>query len=186
MTDKKNFTRRIGLASAAIVGCAVVAGVAAPAMAAPAPAAASAAPAAAAPAAQVREVNDPVKAFQGRVILNVKNTTDQKIHVTMNGKSISGVVEKDLAPGESLRAAGHTLASSQDVSGSIRYASGSTVDFWGYNPEFGYPSVGFGDGSNWERFYVDETHNFTEAGHDFTVKRSGDVTGGKDFHIDVK
>ena len=31
-----------------------------------------------------------VKSFQGRVILNVKNTTDQNIHVTMNGKSISG------------------------------------------------------------------------------------------------
>jgi len=106
--------------------------------------------------------------------------------VTMNGKSISGVVSKDLAPGESLRAAGHTLASGQDVNGSIRYASGSVVYFWGYNPEFGYPSVGFGDGPNWQRFSEDETHNFTQAGHDFTVKRTSDVTGGKDFHINVK
>ena len=185
MTDnKKNFARRLGFVSAAIVGCAVVAGAAAPAMAAPTPAAPAVS--AAAPAVQVQQANDPVKALQGRVILNVKNTTAQTIHVTMNGKSITGVVDKDLAPGESLRAAGHTLASSQDVSGTVTYSNGSKVSFWGYNPEFGYPSVGFGDGSNWERFYENETHNFTEAGHHFTVKRAGDQIGGKDFYIAVK
>ena len=119
---------------------------------------------------------------------SVINDSKEAVHVRMDGKSITGIVEKDLAPGESLRAAGHTLASSQDVSGTITYSNGDKVPFWGYNPDIGWPSVGFGDGSNWERFSVGETHHFTESGHQYSVHRNGDldIGGGKDFQISVK
>jgi outer membrane receptor for ferric coprogen and ferric-rhodotorulic acid len=133
-------------------------------------------------------VDQQVGVLQGRVALTVHNDSAQTIHVRMDGKSISGIVEKDLAPGDSLRAAGHTLASSQDVSGTITYPNGDKVPFWGYNPDIGYPSVGFGNGSNWERFSVGETQQFSEGGHSFSVHRNGDldIGGGKDFQISVK
>ena len=129
-----------------------------------------------------------VGVVQGRVALTVHNDTNQTIHVQMNGKSISGNVEKDLAPGESLRAAGHTLASSKDIDGVITYSNGDRVPFWGYNPDIGWPSVGFGDGSNWKRFSVGETQQFSEGGHNFSVHRNGDldIGGGKDFQISVR
>lgn len=173
------------IATLAAIGTASAATAATPA---PSPVAVtSSAPAAtAAPAASA--VSDGVKVFQGRVALTVHNDTNQTMHVYMNGKTISGVVSEDVAPGQTLRAAGHTLASGQDVTGTITYANGTSVDFWGYNPDFGYPSVGFGHGSNWERFYVDETHTFTENGHNFSVTRHGDldIGGGKDFHIHAR
>lgn len=173
----------VSLAAAATVG------VTSAASAAPAPAVAHTAPSATtARAAVSTPAHDPLRVMQGRVGLTVTNTTNETIHVWMNGQSISGIKEADLAPGESLRAAGHTLASGKDITGEITYKDGTTVDFWGYNPDFGYPSVGFGDASNWQRFYVDETYMFVEQGRRYEVTRHADLDagGGKDFRIQVK
>ncbi len=179
---KKKFATLVATAGIATAG---VLGITATAVAAPAPAAAALT--AAAPAAGTTG-DGQVTVVQGRVALTVTNDSKEAVHVRMDGKSITGIVEKDLAPGESLRAAGHTLASSQDVSGTITYSNGDKVPFWGYNPDIGWPSVGFGDGSNWERFSVGETHHFTESGHQYSVHRNGDldIGGGKDFQISVK
>lgn len=171
----KKFTALAAAAGIAAVGALGITGAA---MAAPAPAA----------AAVVSQDGGQVGVVQGRVALTVHNDTSSTIHVAMDGKSITGKVEQDLAPGDSVRAAGHTLASGQDVSGVVTYANGDKVPFWGYNPDIGYPSVGFGDGSNWKRFSVGETQSFTEKGHSFSVHRAGDldIGGGKDFQISVR
>ena len=87
------------------------------------------------------------------------------------------------------------LLGAHDLWADMRFADGSTVHMWEYNPSFNYPSVGFGDGSNWNRYYVNETFNKTENGHTFTVTRNpdpdvpwkelGDHGYVKNFHIHI-
>lgn len=181
-----NRTRRFAMISGAVLGGALLVGAAAPAMAAenlstPAPVADKAVP------AYSSTDDGRLQVFQGRVAITITNETAQAVTVNATGYSISDKVSKTLQPGDSVRVAGHAL-SGNDVVGTMTYADGSKVSFWGYNPEFGYPSIGFGDGSNWDRYYVDEQIDKSENGHDFTVKRHGDLDlgGGKDFRIAIK
>ena len=184
-TSKK--ARIAALAAAAGIGLTALVGVGA------ASATTQAQPAPAMSHSQQVQTNDGpiVKVVQGRVALTVKNTTDKPITVYMNGHSITGEVTKTLAPGETLRAAGATLSSGKDVEGYITFANGSKVALWGYNPDIGYPSVGFNDfGASgygtWERFYENETQSFERAGHTFDVTRGTDHDMVKDFQISVK
>lgn len=120
-----------------------------------------------------------VGVFQKALMLTVHNKTSQMIYVSMEENSRS--VKKNLAPGETIRTAGHTYFS-KDVTGFIDYADGKRVAFSGINPDFGSPRVAIGNNSH--KFSVNETHDYTEDGHNFTVKRNADLdSGGKDFHI---
>jgi hypothetical protein len=63
---------------------------------------------------------------------------------------------------------------------------GKSVDMWGKNSEIWRPSIGFGDGSNWDRYSVDQSRDKSEGGKDFTVTRNSDGNWTKEFTINVK
>lgn len=167
----------VGLAAVTAVGFAGAASAAAPAASTPATAAAG--------SSSSRAPAGPVKFMQANVIITFTNFTNETVHVRMDGRNFSGVEERDLLPGDHMRAEGHTAASSQDLSGVITYQNGQSVSFWGYNPMIGDPSVGFGSGSNWQRFIITDTYTFTESGHKFIVERASDddYSGAKIFSI---
>ena len=80
----------------------------------------------------------------------------------------------------------------QEVSGTDVYVKvdylrdGKSVDMWGKNSEIWRPSIGFGDGSNWDRYSVDQSRDKSEGGKDFAVTRNSDGNWTKEFTINVK
>ena len=101
------------------------------------------------------------------------NDSKEAVHVRMDGKSITGIVEKDLAPGESLRQRA-TAGLEPGRLGTITYSNGDKVPFWGYNPDIGRPSVGSGTASNWSGSASARIHHFTESGHQYWSTATGD------------
>jgi hypothetical protein len=126
---------------------------------------------------------DPAKLFAGGVRMHYKNDTDQKIKLTSEAKYPTTVY---LDPGMTGSVAG------QEVTGTDIYVhldylrEGKSVDMWGKNSEIWRPSVGFGDGSNWDRYSEGQSRDKSESGKNFTVTRDSDGNWTKEFTITVK
>ena len=115
--------------------------------------------------------------------MHYKNDTDQKIKLTSTAKYPTTVF---LDPGMTGSVAGQEV-SGTDVYVKVDYLrDGKSVDMWGKNSEIWRPSIGFGDGSNWDRYSVDQSRDKSEGGKDFTVTRNSDGNWTKEFTINVK
>ncbi|HAM21221.1 MAG TPA: hypothetical protein DCQ04_02905 [Actinobacteria bacterium] len=126
---------------------------------------------------------NPVQLFAGGVRMHYKNDTDQKIKLTSTAKYPTTVF---LDPGMTGSVAGQEV-SGTDVYVKVDYLrDGKSVDMWGKNSEIWRPSIGFGDGSNWDRYSVDQSRDKSEGGKDFTVTRNSDGNWTKEFTINVK